>query len=108
MPDLPPPAPPPPQTGDVAQVVTDTPYLRKELLHGRFRTRKGRVMHRVYRTTGGGRGDRADLESMCRKGSGLKGVKTTHPRASGPETDWSAERYWYEDCTHCPGEAADD
>jgi hypothetical protein len=76
--------------------------FRREPLPGRYRCRKGRVMHRVYRLTGGGRGGRADLESMCRKGSGLKGVKTTYPRASGPEDDWSPDRYRYENCTHCP------
>lgn len=76
----------------------------RELLPDRYRCRKGRVMHRVYRLTGGGRGGSADLESMCRRGSGIKGVKTTYPRANGPEDDWSKDRSWYENCRHCPAE----
>jgi hypothetical protein len=78
--------------------------FQREALPDRYRARKGRVMHRVYRLTGGGRGGGADLESMCRKRSGIRGVKTTHPRASGPQDEWSKERYWYEDCTRCPAE----
>ncbi len=74
----------------------------RELLTDRYRVRKGRVMHRVYRLTGGGRGGSADLESMCRKGIGVKGVTATRPRATGAEDDWSKERYWYPDCKHCP------
>jgi hypothetical protein len=73
----------------------------RELLPGRYRCRNGRRMHRVYRIT---RGGYTDLESMCRKRSGIKGVKTTYPRARGPEGDWSTERDWYDDCTHCPTE----
>ncbi len=80
----------------------------RELLTDRYRTRKGRVMHRVYRVTGGGRGGRADLESMCQKKHPLKGIKTTSPRTVGPEDDWSKERYWYPDCTHCPEETEED
>jgi hypothetical protein len=76
----------------------------REALPDRYRVRKGRVMHRVVRRTGGGRGGDADLESQCRQGIGVKGVSTTRPRATGPEDEWSRERYWYEDCRHCPPE----
>lgn len=57
-------------------------------------------MHRVYRVTGGGT---VDLESMCREKHPFNAV-LTHPRASGPEEDWSNERLWYEDCKRCPAE----
>ncbi len=88
-----------------ATTPADTPpAFGRELLPDRYRCRRGRVMHRVYRLTGGGRGGRADLESICRKGIGVKGVKTTRPRATGPEDDWSKDRYWYKDCRHCPPE----
>lgn len=71
----------------------------RELLPDRYRARRGRVMHRVRRVTGGGM---VDLESLCRKRGGVRGVKTTYPRAQGPEEDWSKDRYDYPDCTHCP------
>jgi hypothetical protein len=51
----------------------------RELLPDRYRCRKGRVMHLVYRVTGGGRGGRADLESLCRRRYGPQGTTSTHP-----------------------------
>jgi hypothetical protein len=77
--------------------------MPREPVAQRARCRKGRVMHRVNRVTSAGLGV-PYLESQCRKGTGIRGVKTTHPRASGPESDWSFERYWYPDCTHCPAD----
>lgn len=76
-----------------------------EPLTRRARCRRGRVMHRVTRVPH--TGTEPDLESQCRKRSGIKGVKATYPRAVGPESDWSFERLDYPDCEHCPtGEEA--
>lgn len=77
------------------------PELPPEPALPRMRVRKGRVMHRVRRASLGGHGG---FESLCRRGSGIRGVKTTYARASGAVDDWSALRYWYPDCRHCPPE----
>lgn len=77
--------------------------MRGEPLPDRARCRRGRVMHRVNRVPH--YGSEPDLESQCRKGSGIKGVKTTHPSAEGPESEWSFERLDYPDCMHCPAES---
>ncbi len=60
----------------------------------RMRIYRGRVMHAVVQ-----RHDR--IESRCRKPNKyLKG--RTEPRASGPAGWWSAKRYDYPNCRHCP------
>lgn len=64
-------------------------------LPARMRIKHGRVMHRVER-------DGIGLRSLCRRQGALRGL--THPRASGPIDWWSADRYWYPDCTHCPAD----
>lgn len=60
----------------------------------RMRVKHGRVMHAVE--------DRADgwLRSLCRWAP-VRGM-TPVPRALAPACDWSAERYEYPDCRHCP------
>jgi hypothetical protein len=64
-----------------------------------MRIRHGRVMHQVERRYDG-------LASLCTRPDKLgKPV----PRAQGPEDWWTAERYWYPDCTRCPaGDTTDD
>lgn len=74
----------------------------REALPDRYRCRRGRIMHRVYRVPH--HGTEPDLESLCRERIGPKGATSTMPRAWGPESDWSKERYDYPDCTHCPPE----
>jgi hypothetical protein len=74
-----------------------------ELLTQRMRIRKGRVMHKVKRWNSNGRSE-PELESQCRRGSGIKGVSATYPRAQGPESWWTTERYWYPDCARCPAD----
>ena len=63
----------------------------------RMRARRGRVMHVVKRR----RGD--ELESVCRKPSGIKGVSATYSRVSpAPAEDWTADNpLGYPDCKHC-------
>ncbi len=71
----------------------------REQLTRRYRVRRGRVMHRVIRVTAGGS---TDLESQCRKTSGIKGVTATYPRVQGPEDEWSDKPSGYPNCPHCP------
>jgi hypothetical protein len=44
------------------------------------------------------------VRSKCRRPHPVRGVKSTVPRAEAYAEDWTAERLWYPDCPHCPGE----
>ncbi len=59
----------------------------------RMRTYRGRVMHTVEIAGNG------DLRSACTRRDRWGNVA---PRATGRAEDWSADRHWYPDCTHCP------
>lgn len=61
----------------------------------RKRIYRGRVMHAVEPAGTGW------LRSKCRR---RDKYGKTHPRAYAPAEDWSGERLWYPDCTHCPKE----
>lgn len=74
------------------------PTLRR--LPQRMRIHKGRVMHVVHQWSSG-----REIQSECRRKSGVRGVSTTYPRAQGPADWWSAEQLWYPDCQHCPSDA---
>lgn len=61
----------------------------------RARIERGRVMHVVLPDGPDG------WKSFCTKPGPVAGT-ARRPRARGPISSWTTERYWYPNCTHCP------
>ncbi len=57
-----------------------------------MRVERSRVMHAVEPGHGG------TIQSICRKKDRWGQVD---PRVNAPVSNWSDERYWYPNCTHC-------